>query len=250
MARKRYPLPVAAAVVCGSFWLAFGERADPSAPDDTGPGIAVVNVFTPQTEEAYANVRIPALAVSKEGTLLAFAEGRRVQSDHNKGPLVLRRSEDGGRTWNEIQVIAEHGNDSLNNPTPVVLANGRILVVYQCFRETFHSRAIPKEDVQMAPAGLEGEEVQRNYIVYSDDDGVSWSAPRDITAQIKRPAPIICNFTGPGPGLVMKHGGHAGRIILPSCDFEIVDGKRVFRSYVTWSDDNGETWQIRDLRFP
>ena len=75
MARMRYPLPVTAAVVCGSFWLAFGERADQAAPDDTGPGIEVVDVFTPQSEQAYANVRIPALAVSKEGTLLAFAEG-------------------------------------------------------------------------------------------------------------------------------------------------------------------------------
>lgn len=67
--------------------------------------LSMVTVFNKKTVgEGYANFRITALAGAKNGDLLALAEGRRVQSDHTKGPLVLRRSEDGGTTWPQHQV--------------------------------------------------------------------------------------------------------------------------------------------------
>lgn len=196
------------------------------------------------TGEGFANFRIPALAVSNEGTLLAFAEGRRVRSDHTKGPLVLRRSEDSGQSWGPLQLIVQHGHDSLNNPSPIVLLSGRILVVYQRFPENFHSRAISHEGVEFVIPGLAGEGVQTNHLIYSDDDGLTWSAPQDITAQTKRTAPVMANFTGPGPSLVLQNGPHAGRILLPSCDFTGEGRKRVFSSYATYSDDNGKSWQL------
>lgn len=194
--------------------------------------------------EDFANFRIPALAVTNKGTLLAFVEGRRVRSDHNKGPLVLRRSEDGGRNWLPLQLIVQHGDDSLNNPTPVVLSSGRILVIYQRFPENFHSRALSHEGVDIVRPGLTGEGVQTNHLIYSDDDGLTWSSPVDITAQTKRPAPVMVNFSGPGPGLVLQEGPYAGRILLPSCDFTGQGSKRVFSSYATYSDDDGTSWHL------
>tara|TARA_R110002167_G_scaffold91458_1_gene246029 strand:+ start:79022 stop:80287 length:1266 start_codon:yes stop_codon:yes gene_type:complete len=209
--------------------------------------LSMITVFNKNTVgEGYANFRIPALAVAQNGDLLAFAEGRRIRSDHTKGPLVLRRSEDGGVTWKALEIIVKHGNDSLNNPTPVVLENGEILVIYQRFPEGYHSRALPHEGIAFVEAGHKGAKVQTNHLISSEDNGKTWSAPIDITIETKRLAPVIANFTGPGPGLVMTKGKYAGRIIVPSCDF-VGEGKnRVFSSYATYSDDQGKTWNISE----
>ncbi len=209
--------------------------------------LSLVTVFNKNTVgEDYANFRIPALVVAKNGDLLAFAEGRRVQSDHTKGPLVLRRSEDGGKTWQALQIIVQHGSDSLNNPTPVVLAGGEILVMYQRFPENYHSRAIFHEGIGFVDSGHKGEKVQTNHLITSNDNGKTWSAPVDVTAQTKRVAPVNASFTGPGPALVMSKGKYAGRIIVPSCDFTGEGGDRIFRSYATYSDNHGKTWKISD----
>ena len=57
-------------------------------------------------EEGYDTYRIPALSVTNQGTLLAFCEGRRNgRGDTGDIDLVLRRSEDGGATWGELQTV-------------------------------------------------------------------------------------------------------------------------------------------------
>ena len=56
--------------------------------------------------DGYHTYRIPAVLVSAEGALLAFCEGRRDnQRDHGDIDLLLKRSEDGGRSWSEQQVV-------------------------------------------------------------------------------------------------------------------------------------------------
>ena len=83
----------------------------------------------------YASHRIPAVVVTRAGTLLAFAEGRVGSSaDHGDIDLVLKRSADGGRTWGEPQVVARNGNGTAGNPAPVVLEDGphagRVVLVH------------------------------------------------------------------------------------------------------------------------
>ena len=51
--------------------------------------------------------RIPALVTTVQGTLLAFCERRTGLHDHAKNDIVLRRSQDGGRTWGALTVIAK-----------------------------------------------------------------------------------------------------------------------------------------------
>jgi len=146
-----------------------------------------------------------------------------------------------------LQVIVQHGRDSLNNPVPVILENGDILVLYQRFPEGFHSREIPAENVKFVEPGLKGTGVQTNHLIVSSDDGLTWSDPIDITDTSKRPAPVYASFFGPGPGLVLSIGKYAGRIVVPSCDFLGTDENRVFRSYSTYSNDGGTTWSIGEF---
>ncbi len=51
---------------------------------------------------------IPALVVTTQGTLLAFCEGRKTSHiDDGDNELLLRRSSDGGRTWEPTQQLAQ-----------------------------------------------------------------------------------------------------------------------------------------------
>ena len=96
------------------------------AADDLQP----VDVFI-GGQEGYFAYRIPALIASRQGTLLAFCEGCKTSlSDDGDNDLVLRRSTDGGRSWQKRQLVHEEGGDaviSVGNPCPVVdPATGRI----------------------------------------------------------------------------------------------------------------------------
>ena len=79
--------------------------------------------------------RIPALAVSTKGTLLAFAEGRPTGRDNGQNEIVLKRSTDGGRTWGAEQTLYVEQGVSPNNPCATVVATGpragRIVLMFQ-----------------------------------------------------------------------------------------------------------------------
>src|SRR5262249_1474049 len=71
--------------------------------------------------DGYHTYRIPSLIVSKEGTLLAFCEGRKKsKSDSGDIDLLLKRSTDGGATWSKQQVVWDDGENTCGNPCPVL----------------------------------------------------------------------------------------------------------------------------------
>ncbi len=196
--------------------------------------------------EGYPSIRIPALVTTQAGTVLAFAEGRQQNRDHAENDIVLKRSEDGGRTWGAMQVIAADGRNCLNNPQAVVLpGSGRVLLLYQVFPHNLHT--VPMGDeVKIADPGITGETVQKSYIIHSDDDGRTWSAPREVTAGVKRPA-SVGHAGGPGIGIVLRRGPHRGRILMPFNESmyppgSLDPGERFFHVYAAYSDDQGETW--------
>ena len=56
-------------------------------------------------QNGYKSYRIPALAVTKKGTVLAFCEGRRAGGgDSGAIEILLRRSVDNGASWSAQQV--------------------------------------------------------------------------------------------------------------------------------------------------
>ena len=185
--------------------------------------------------------RIPSLVTSQKGTLLAFAERRVGLGDHAQNDIVLRRSFDNGETWDSIQVIADHGKNSLNDPLAVVLNSGRILLIFQEYPYGIHSRS--NGWIQIADEGYDGPRNTHSWLVYSDDDGATWSRPREITHMI-RPHDMI-SVGSPGIGIQLKKGKYRGRIIVPLYLVEkINDNIRGWTNGVAWSDDGGVSWKI------
>lgn len=80
------------------------------------------------------------------------------------------------------------------------------------------------------------------WMSYSDDDGRTWSSPRDITASLRRRGMKFLGI-GPGKGIVLKWVPHAGRIIIPAYSTNWKSHLRGSQSSrLIYSDDHGKTW--------
>jgi len=165
--------------------------------------------------------RIPALAVTTEGTILAFAEARASGYDWGHIRLVVRRSEDEGKTWGpEIDTTnGKFANSKVGNPVPIVdRETGRIFLISSFGTNPNHTNP--------GPSGV--------MIVHSDDDGKNWSDARTFLGGEWLPKGFGWFLTGPGHGIQITQGKHKGRLVAPcygeGCGF------------VVYSDDHGETW--------
>ena len=180
----------------------------------------------------YHTYRIPSLLATQRGSLLAFCEARRnSRSDSGDIDLALRRSADGGRTWSEMQIIADMGRDVIGNPCPVQdRATGTIwLPLCSNLAEGEESKIVV------------GEAPRTVWMMKSDDDGATWSEPVEITPQVKRPE-WTWYATGPGHGIQLQ----SGRLLIP-CDYAVGTPDKEyghFGSHVIYSDDHGATWHI------
>ena len=201
---------------------------------DAEPGSfpQLVDVFLPDNQD-YPRVRIPALVTTGEGTLLAFAEGRQA-GDHSANDLIMKRSTDGGRHWGSLVRVHSAGSLALNNPQAVVLPeSGRVLLMYQRNRQ----------GERTVKPGYDGPDVGYTLLQWSDDDGISWSRPRDITRQVKRPSPVTSHASGPGIGIILRRSPYKGRILMPFNQGPFGD----WRVYAAYSDDGGESWQYGEV---
>ena len=190
--------------------------------------------------ESNTGFRIPSIVRSKKGRLLAFCERREGLHDHAKNDMVLRTSDDEGLTWNDLQVLADEGDDSLNDPRAVVLEDGRILLHYKRYPRGYHARK--SAHTEMADAGYEGPRTCRSYQMESSDGGHTWTQPREITRQIRRPEMVSCG--SPGVGIQLQHGEHQGRIVFPLYQtLPLGNNRRTWKTCAVYSDDGGKTWE-------
>ena len=184
-------------------------------------------------KEGYPIYRIPSVISTLDETLLAFCEGRSALSDHAQNDIVMKRSFNGGKTWEPLQIIAEDGKNCLSNPTVVqVRESGRILLMYQKYPYGFHER-------EVVP-GYKGDRICRSFLIYSDDDGSTWTIPREITRQVKRKKTATSIACGPGIGIQIKNGKYKKRIIIPFNQGPYGD----WQVYTVYSDDGGDKWKM------
>ncbi len=198
-------------------------------------------VFPPRLN-GIARYRIPGIVVTQKGTVLAYAEARKnSSSDWGEIEIHLRRSTDGGKTWENSQKIAHTGarlegnprkaeggerEQTVNNPVAIVDRETGAIEFLYCINYA------------------------RCYSMRSIDDGLTWSAPVDITASFepfraKVDWKVIA--TGPGHGIQIK----SGRLVVPiwlAYGKEGDHGPSAAASI--FSDDHGKTWQAGDLCLP
>lgn len=193
--------------------------------------------------EGYNCFRIPAIIAAADGTLLAFAEARRDgTADKGDIDLVLRRSTDGGHTWGDLIRVWDDGENTCGNPAPVVeRQSGRIVLVATWNRGEDHERDIE--------AGR-GVDTRRVFTMHSDDNGLTWSAPQEITADVKRPE-WTWYATGPCHAIQKAKAPHKGRIVVPANHKWVAeDGSIASNSHLIYSDDRGRTWHIGAVSQP
>ncbi len=169
---------------------------------------------------------------------MAFAERRAANADQAKNKIILKRSTDGGRTWGPLTIIADGGERSFNNPCAVVeRESGLVLLMFQSYPASVGERS------KKIQTGYDGAFVVRNLLMTSADDGVTWSPPHDVTRPTKRPEKVTTMAVGPGIGIQLRHGPHAGRLLFPFNEGPYGQ----WNIYAVYSDDRGQSWQLGDV---
>ena len=210
--------------VLGAFGGIAAARAQssPSAPRYSDVYVA--------EEGGYHAYRIPSVIATPRGTLLAFAEARRTGAgDAGDIDVVVRRSHDGGESWSPMQIVGDNGPNTFGNPCPVLDRNtGSIWLL------TTQNRGTDREkDIIAGTSGAS----RTVWAMKSEDDGVTWSTPSEITTSVKRPD-WTWYATGPGIGIQTM----SGRLVVPANHAEA--GTGVHRSHLVFSDDGGRSWRL------
>ncbi len=218
-----------------------------SPPSATAPQVSPpITVFAGGLE-GYPVYRIPSIvrltASAKPSRLLAFAEARATLADVGENDLVLKSSDDLGVTWSALRVVCDMPFRSLNNPCVVELREeshqGRVLLMFQSYPSGCgESGVVVGYDAKDAATAR--DTICRTFTMFSDDRGDSWSAPKEVTREVKRATIVTSVATGPGNGIQLRRGEHRGRIIMPFNQGPA--GK--WRVYAVFSDDGGESWSM------
>ncbi|HOJ73811.1 MAG TPA: sialidase family protein [Phycisphaerae bacterium] len=201
--------------VCGDPTIAQQDRYSTSLKRD---GIEQKDLFI-SGQDGYTAYRIPAMVVTKKGTILVFSEARKNSfSDQGDIDLIIRRSFDGGATWDKFRVLVDDGENTAGNPCPVVDQQTGTIWLPFC-----------RNNKQV-------------FIMSSDDDGETWTKPKEITKDVSRPE-WTWYATGPGRGTQMS----CGRLVIP-CDHKLNNATKLqtefYFSHVFYSDDHGKTWKL------
>ena len=191
-------------------------------------------------DDGAAAYRIPGLVTTPKGTLVAvydirYAGSWDLQADIDVG---MSRSTDGGRTWEPMKIIIDMGEwgglsqeeNGVGDPCVLVDPNSGKLFVLGTW-----THGIKGQRAWTAVGdGFEPGETAQLMLVTSEDDGLTWSEPRNLTRMIKQPE---WNFTfqGPGRGIVMADG----TLVFP---MQYINAEHVPSSTVMVSHDGGESW--------
>jgi sialidase-1 len=87
--------------------------------------------------------------------------------------------------------------------------------------------------------GLSPEETGQLMLVRSDDDGLTWSKPINITQQVKKPEWSFI-LQGPGKGITMQDG----TIVFAAQYQDPPENRRLPHSTIIFSKDHGTTWHV------
>ena len=180
------------------------------------------NLIEKNRENGYWIYNIPCILVTRKGTVLVAYECRH-GGDWSVSDIALRRSLDGGKTFQERQLVVSGGGRHTVHGCMLVEKNGAL---YMLWNEDYH----------------------RAYSAKSFDEGTTWSAPQDISyvyesLRERYPWQVICQ--GPGHALVTRSGRVIAGVWLAN---NLGDRNKHYPSVMAsiYSDD-GEHWQAGEI---
>ena len=188
------------------------------------PRFEQIDLFR-QGEAGVHTYRIPALAETRNGVLIAVADARHDSSHDLPGriSLVARRSLDHGATWSPARTMREVKEGGVGDAS--LLFDGKTGRLW-----CFHAYGPPGVGF-----GTKGAGNLRVHAMSSDDDAQTWSQPADLTAQVKQPD---------WHNLFATSGTHfrttRGRYLVP---LVVRDSSGAVASCNMYSDDAGRTWK-------
>lgn len=220
--------------------LELGENRYNIKPTKDVPAYRLAKALRSYGFEGIHSFRIPGMVTTTKGTVLAVYDIRRNSSVDLQGDIDvgLSRSVDGGNSWEPMKVIMNMGQwgglpeDQNGIGDPAILVDhetGHIWVA------ALWAHGKPGKMIwNSSEPGMEPKETGQLMLVKSEDDGLTWSDPINITEQTKNSKWHLF-FNGPGKGITMKDG----TLVFPA---QYKDEDQMPHSTIIYSKDKGETW--------
>ncbi|HOG19867.1 MAG TPA: exo-alpha-sialidase [Salinivirgaceae bacterium] len=179
------------------------------------------------------NYRIPAITTASDGSLVVLTDKRKNNANDLPADIdiVANRSTDGGKTWSEPILVAQGSPSGGFGDAAIIKSNsGKLVALFVGGNGLWDSN----------PNNL-----IRTYMSTSDDNGLTWTSPTDITPQIYGPEcddPVrqqwLGLFFGSGHALCTQNGRLMAVVAVRE------PGISGLHNYAVYSDDDGETWQV------
>lgn len=178
------------------------------------------NLFGAGMKEGVSCYRIPALVTATNGDLIAAIDERVPSCGDLKWSMdiniVIRRSEDNGVTWSDIEIIVDFPfGKSASDPSMIVDKVTNEIFLFYNFMDVENEK-----------------DIYYLHVIKSGDHGKTWSAPTDITSQITKPEwHKDFKFITSGRGIQTSKGK------LLHCMVNLKNDLHLFGS-----DDHGKSW--------
>lgn len=208
------------------------------------PFLETQDLFAAGEDPAFKTYHIPGIVVTAKGTVLAWCEARRDGSDWDDIRILLRRSTDEGKTWSAPRSIVDVPGPKRKNAFALKLKRTDPTTVT-------YNNPVLIADRDGAVHMLFCLEYERAFSQRSEDDGLTWSAPTEITAAFeafKKDYDWKVLATGPNHGIQLRNG----RLLVPVW-LSTGTGGNAHRPSVAatiFSDDAGKTWRAGEIAVP
>lgn len=174
---------------------------------------------TEMTEQKYADLRIPGIISTKQGSLIRYYECRKSHGDWADIDICVERSTDSGESW-ETALVLNSGGNTLNNPVMIPFDEQIIFLYCVNYGQIMCS--------------------------ISCDDGMTFSEAKPIHFESDFFYNVVA--VGPGHGIV-----HKNRLLVPIWfAYNREDAKSHHPSFIStlYSDDGGKSWGLGEIIFP
>ena len=211
------------------------------------PFVDKQDIFVAGEDPAYNIYHIPGIVVTAKGTVLAWCEARKRPagaSDWDDIRILLRRSTDEGKNWSPPKSIVHVEGEKAKNPFALKLKNVDPA-------DVTYNNPVLIADKDGTVHMLFCLEYMRTFYQRSDDDGISWSPPNEITyafEAFKKDYDWKVLATGPNHSIQLK----TGRLVVPVW-LSTGTGGNAHRPSVTatiFSDDQGKNWLAGQVAVP